>query len=143
MWQESNKQAVDWQIDKYWNMTFCHQECFPDPNPLAVIGKLPEPPIFALYPYLKQLIHSFCLSNLIVDLMIETVQDYIITIAIPDCIKCHVGDITREGFLKQCRLKKISQPMVCCWMTILNFSYCDHCKMYYIDGHEWDDIVKY
>jgi len=91
------EQTIGWQIVKQWNMTFCSHECFPHPNPLVAIGKLPEPPIFALYPDLKQLICSFCLHNLI-NLLLEKVQAYILLIAIPECIKCDGGDITLEIF---------------------------------------------
>jgi len=73
------KQMIGLQIVKQWNMTFWHHECFAHPNPIDVIRKLLEPPIFTLYPDLKQLIHSFCLNNLI-NMMIEKVQDYIIAV---------------------------------------------------------------
>jgi len=84
----------------------------------------------------------FCLENL-VHLTIEKVQDFMRSIAIPECIGCDGKEMSTELFLKQCSLENVSQPTVYRWMKLLGFSYCDRHKTYYVDGHERDDVIKY
>jgi len=135
-------QTVDWQVIKKWNISFQQHETFPHPNPVVALGKTQEPPIFQLYPVMKQLIRRFCLNNLI-DLTIEKVLDYVKYVAIPECIKQDGEEMTTASFLHQCGLKKISQSTIYRWMKLLGFSYCNRRKTYYVDGHERDDVVKY
>ena len=101
-----------------------------------------EPPIFEMYPDMKDLIRTYCLTNL-VNLTVEKVQEFIQSIAVPECIRCDGRRLTTEVFLGQCQLENICQSTVYRWMKTLGFSYCDHHKTYYVDGHERDDVVKY
>jgi len=54
------EQAIHFKRIQNWNITFHTCEVFPHPNPLVTLGKVPEPPIFNLYPDMKELIWEFC-----------------------------------------------------------------------------------
>jgi len=137
------EQAIHFKRIQNWNITFHTCEVFPHPNPLVTLGKVPEPPIFNLYLDMKELIQEFCLHNL-VNMTLEKVQDFVKTIAIPECICRDGSNMSEEAFLKQCGLNNVSKkPTIHRWMKILGFSYCDHRKTYYVDGHEREDVVKY
>jgi len=79
------EQTVDCNIIEQWNIAFRQHEYFPHPNPLVALGKMQEPPIFEMYPDMKDLIRTYCLTNL-VNLTVEKVQEFIQSIAVPECI---------------------------------------------------------
>jgi len=118
------QQAIDYKIIQSWNISFRGCKEFPHPNPVAALGKIPELPVFNLYPDMKALIWEFCLSNL-VNLTIEKVQAFVKSVAIPECIWRDGANMSQHDFLKQCSLKNILQPTIHHWMKLLDFSYCD------------------
>jgi len=79
------EQMVDCNVITQWNKAFRQHEYFPHPNLLLALGKVQEPPIFEMYLDLKDLIWTYCLTN-VVNLTIEKVQEFIQSIAIPECI---------------------------------------------------------
>ena len=105
------EQAIDYKIIQKWNIAFRKSEEFPHPNPTAALGKIPKPPIFDLYPDMKQLILDYCLHHL-ENLTVEKVQDFVKSEAIPECIKHDGNNMTQEAFLEQCGLKNVSQPTI-------------------------------
>jgi len=68
----------------------------------------------------KDLLWTSCLTNL-VNLTIEKVQDFIQSIAVPECRQHDGHQITTVVFLGQCQLENIFQSMVYCWMKTLGF----------------------
>jgi len=120
------RQITDWNVLERWNIAFRLKECFHHPNPNIHLGKIPEPLLFQAYPSIK-----------------EDIRDHILTSAIPKCMqKDGVPEAEKEAFLQRYHLKTVSPPTVYRWMTtVLGFKYCNRQKTYYLDGHEWEDVV--
>jgi len=84
---------------------------------------------------------KFCLHDL-ANLTVEKMCDYVLSKA--KCMqKDNVNDNERKGFLQKYSLETVSHSTIYCWMTtILSFSCCNK-KHYYIDEHEWEDVILY
>jgi len=138
------QQMTSWQVLEQWNIAFCINECFNNPNPHVALGKVPHPPFLEAFPFIKRHIRDFCLLDL-ANLSIDKVQNYVISTAVPKCMtRDGVSIEEKDMFLKRYGLETISHPTIYRWMTnVLGFSYCDRQKTYYVDGHEREDVVLY
>jgi len=114
------QQAINYKIIQSWNISFHGCEKFPHPNPVAALGKILKLPISNLYPDMKVLTWEFCLSNFD-NLIIEKVQAFVKSVAIPECIWHDGANMNQHDFLRKCNLKNVLQPTIHCWMKLLDF----------------------
>ena len=75
--------ATNPQTVTNWNIEFRQRELFHHPNPFIARGKKSQPPLFDLFPEVKEQIHLYCSKNMD-HLTIDSVHEHITNTIIPN-----------------------------------------------------------
>jgi len=110
---------------RLWNMEFRVNNLFNHPNPIISSGKTLTPPLFDLFPEVKDSILTYCLQN-ISDLNVTRVHNYIVDNLLPNLQKTTMHETVcneAQHFLESLTTNPPNPTTIWRWMKFLNFNY--------------------